>query len=115
MSRVRWPAFLGRALAVWLAISSTAWAQPRPYIGYAYPAGGQQGTTFQVRIGGQGPDNVLKALISGTGAKARILEFHRRLNPQEVQLLREQIRELRSAAATGSAAAIGQGGKTQAH
>ncbi len=58
MFRVRWPAVLGPALAVWLAISSTAQAQPRPYIGYAYPAGGQQGTTFQVRLGGQGPDNV---------------------------------------------------------
>ena len=47
------PRVLG--LVAWLATASAACgAGPRPYIGYVYPAGGQQGTTFQVRLGGQG-------------------------------------------------------------
>ena len=41
-----------------LAIAPAALAQTRPYIGFVYPAGGQQGTTFQVRLGGQGLDDV---------------------------------------------------------
>jgi len=49
MTTLRWPALLG--LAVCLAANPAALGQPRPYIGYAYPAGGRQGTTFQVRLG----------------------------------------------------------------
>lgn len=105
MSRVRYPAVLALALAVWLAVSSTAWAQPRPYIGFVYPAGGQQGTTFQVRLGGQGLDDVREVLISGTGARARVVAYHRRLNPQEIQLLREQLKELNDPPPGGSAIA----------
>ena len=40
------------ALAVLLATAPAAWAQ-RPYIGFVYPAGGQQGTTFQIKLGGK--------------------------------------------------------------
>jgi len=103
MTRVPWPAVLG--LAAWLATTSAAFAQVRPYIGYAYPAGGQQGTTFQVRLGGQGLDDVRSVLVSGTGVQAKVVEYHRRLNNQEIQLLREQLRELKEAASAGSPAA----------
>ena len=54
-------------LAVLGAMASTVWAQNQ-YIGYVYPAGGQQGTTFPIRIGGQSlqlPDSVIV-----TGVKA---------------------------------------------
>ncbi len=103
MTRLPWPGVLG--LAAWLATSSTAFAQVRPYIGYAYPAGGQQGTTFPVRLGGQGLDDVRGVLISGPGVQARVVEYHRRLNPQEIQLLREQLKELKDAAPAGSSTA----------
>ena len=36
-----------------LAFSTIATAQQYPRIGYVYPAGGQQGTTFLVTVGGQ--------------------------------------------------------------
>jgi hypothetical protein len=94
MNRVQWPAVL--ALAACLATASAAHAQVRPYIGYAYPAGGQQGTTFQVKLGGQGLDDVDGVLVTGAGVKARVVEYLRRLNPQDIQLLREQQRELKS-------------------
>jgi len=93
MRRVRWLAVLG--LATLSAMSSAAWAQTRPYIGFVYPAGGQQGTTVRIRLGGQGLDNVDTAMISGAGAQARVVEYYRRLGNQEVSLLREQLAELR--------------------
>lgn len=92
---VHWLAFLG--LVVWLAAAPAARAQVRPYIGYVYPAGGQSGTTFEVRLGGQGLDGVNAVLVSGSGVTARVVEYYRRLNNQEVQLLNEQLRELKRA------------------
>jgi len=79
-----------------LALAPAAQAQQRPYIGYAYPAGGQQGTTFQVRLGGQGIDEIEGVTVSGPGVSAKLVECLRRLNNQEVQLLREQLRDLKS-------------------
>lgn len=70
-------------------------AQPRPYIGYAYPAGGQQGSTFEVKLGGQQLDDVCAVYVSGTGVTAKVTSYFRRMNPQEMQLLNEQKRELR--------------------
>ena len=51
MSRFTRLPILGLAMLV--AAASSAWAQSQ-YIGYVYPAGGQQGTTFPIRLGGQG-------------------------------------------------------------
>jgi len=65
------------------------------YIGFVYPAGGQQGTTFRVRLGGQGLHGINGAYVSGTGVKAIIVEYNKKMNPQEVQLLNEQLRELK--------------------
>lgn len=96
-SRLPVPRLALFALAVGLAFGPAAHAQPRPYIGFVYPAGGQQGATFQIRLGGQGLDGVDGALVTGAGVSARVIEHYRRLNNQEVQLLREQLRELRSA------------------
>ena len=80
-----------------LGIPASACAQTRPYIGYTYPAGGQQGTTFQIKLGGQGLDDVSDVLVSGSGVSAKVVEYHRRINPQEMQLLNEQMRELKRA------------------
>jgi len=80
------------SLLAWFAPIPIACAQ---YIGYVYPAGGQQGTVFQVTVGGQKLDGVDSAFISGTGVKARLLEYNKKMNPQEIQLLNEQLRELK--------------------
>jgi len=87
------------ALTVWLTASARA-----QYIGYVYPAGGQQGTTFQVRVGGQRLDGVHGAIVSGTGVTARIVEYLRPLNNQEEQLVREQLQKLKRARKTGETA-----------
>ncbi len=78
-----------------LAIAPLARAQQRPYIGFVYPAGGQQGTTIQIRVGGQGLDDLNKVFISGPGVSARIVEYHRVVNNEEAQLMREQVAELK--------------------
>jgi hypothetical protein len=80
-----------------------ALAQPRPYIGFVYPAGGQQGTTFQIRLGGQGLDDVDAVLVTGSGVAARVTENYRRLNTQELELLNEQARVLRRETMSDSA------------
>ncbi|MBI5799882.1 MAG: PPC domain-containing protein [Verrucomicrobia bacterium] len=85
-------------LAAWLVLAAWAQAQTRPYIGFAYPAGGQQGTTFQVNVGGQGLDGVNQVFVTGQGVRAKVVEYHRRLGPQEMTLMREQLGELRKAA-----------------
>lgn len=90
MMRWHWILALGGLLA-----ASAAQAQVRPYIGFVYPAGGQQGTTVQVRLGGQGLDDVHQAFVSGKGVTAKVVAYQRRLNPQEMQLLREQVLELK--------------------
>jgi hypothetical protein len=106
--RWHWILALGSLLA-----ASAAQAQVRPYIGFVYPAGGQQGTKVQVRLGGQGLDDVNRAIVSGKGVTAKVVEYQRRLSPIEIQLLREQLNELKGgsrrparelmAAATGAA------------
>jgi len=96
-------------LATWLMAAPAARAQVRPYIGFVYPAGGQQGTTFQIKLGGQGLDDVNQVFVTGSGVSAKIVEFNRALNPQEITLLNEQSKELKrgktEAASTSAASA----------
>ena len=94
------------AVALLLAIAPASRAQPRPYIGFVYPAGGQQGTTFQIRLGGQGLDEVSSVLVSGSGVTAKITENYRRLGNQEMQLLNEQLRVLKRETMSDSSRAM---------
>lgn len=96
MNRVRWLPILG--LAGWLAVVSSAYGQVQPYIGYVYPAGGQQGTTFSVKLGGQRLDDVDGVLVSGKGVSGKVAEYYRKIGPQEMTLLREQLRALKRGA-----------------
>ena len=80
-----------------LSLALPAPAQPRPYIGFVYPAGGQRGTTFPVKLGGQALDGASDVLITGTGVSARIVEGYRRIGNQEITLLNEQLKALKPA------------------
>jgi len=82
-------------VVVLTVIGFTVQAQQHPYIGYAYPAGGQQGTTFQVRLGGQALEGLNGAVVSGNGVSVKIKEYYRRINNQELDLLKQQLAELR--------------------
>jgi hypothetical protein len=68
--------------------------QAAPHIGYAYPAGGRQGTDFQVTLGGQFLNNVNRAFVSGAGVQAALVEYVKPLTPKELNRLREKLRQL---------------------
>jgi hypothetical protein len=94
------------ALAGLAASIVIAPAQPfSPRIGYAYPAGGQQGTTFSVAVGGQYLDGVTNAYVSGYGVRAAVMAHTKPLTPRQLTELRDKLKELqdRKAAARGRA------------
>lgn len=74
-----------------------------PHIGYAYPAGGRQGTTFTVSIGGQNLAGTTDAYCSSPAITARVAGYDRPLTQKEFNDLRDQIQALQQkrAAATG--------------
>src|ERR1043166_3516394 len=72
-----------------------------PHLGFVYPAGGQQGSTFTVAIGGQNLNGPVAAYVSGGGIEAKVLGFDRPLTQKELNDLREQeqaLQEKRTAA-----------------
>jgi hypothetical protein len=73
------------------ANEASAQAEKRAYIGYVYPAGGQQGTTFPARLGGQRIDGACGAVVSGTGVHVKLIDSFRKLDPQSYRLVTEQL------------------------
>jgi hypothetical protein len=86
--------FASLGLAILVAAASSARAQSQ-YIGYVYPAGGQQGTTFPIRLGGQGLVHASDLVVSGEGVSARLVDYYRVLDNQELSFLSQQLNELR--------------------
>jgi hypothetical protein len=83
-------------LALALVVALSAHAQPNaPHVGYVYPAGGRQGATFQVVVGGQFLSGVTNVCFSGDGIRATVLEYNRPLTQKEFTDLRDKFRELR--------------------
>ncbi len=82
------------ATSILLALAFTVRAQNTPHLGYVYPAGGRQGTTFQVVVGGQFLVNVTNAFVSGAGVQAKVIEYKRPLNQKEFNTMRDRLREL---------------------
>jgi hypothetical protein len=81
-------------LALAAALAAPVWAQS--YIGFVYPAGGRQGTTFRATLGGQTLDGIRGLTVSGSGVVARVVEYNGRMNNQVLQLLNEQLAELKA-------------------
>ena len=77
------------ACAVWAAGSS---GQTRRVsrIGYAFPAGGRQGSSFEVIIGGQLLRGTSKVHVTGPGVKASVVEYYKPFG----NLMRDQRQEL---------------------
>jgi hypothetical protein len=86
----RFMAIAGAALAA----ISTAQAQRAPRIGYVYPAGGQQGQTVEITVGGQGLAGATGVHFTGQGVEAEIIGFERPLSGKETELLREKLKQL---------------------
>jgi hypothetical protein len=75
-------------------LASAAAAQNAPRIGYTYPAGGQVGTSFVVKVGGQFLDGVTNAHFSGPDLEATVLEHFKPITQQQFNNLRERMQEL---------------------
>ena len=81
-------------LAILVATTCSAWAQGQ-YIGFVYPAGGQQGTTFPIRLGGQSLAYASDVVVTGEGVSTRLVDYYRVMDNQEQGLLRQQLNELK--------------------
>lgn len=83
-------------LATFILAGTAAWGAP--YIGYCYPAGGQQGTTIRVHLGGQRLMHVKNVLVSGAGVHGAFVSFEGAegpLNGIQRAYLREVIENLK--------------------
>lgn len=82
------------ALLFLTAFAASASAQPgqrpAPRIGYVYPAGGKQGSTITVSVGGQNLNGASAVYFSGDGMHARVVGYDRPLTPKEINSLRER-------------------------
>ena len=83
-------------VAVVFVAAPSAMAQQTPHIGYVYPAGGRQGTTFEVTVGGQWLNGANEAHFSGPGLKATVVDHIRPVPRGMVNKLNQKIRELRT-------------------
>lgn len=92
--------------AAGLLFAVSAFAQQNqaiPHIGYVYPAGGRQDTTFEITVGGQFLQGASEVYISGAGVRASIERYIRPLNPGQANDLREQMQKLNQKRAAGTA------------
>lgn len=90
-------AILAAVGAAWSVLAAPAMGQQQqfnPHIGYVYPAGGKQGTTFEVNIGGQNLDGVTGAYVSGHGVTATLVEYVKPINAGQATMLRDKLKEL---------------------
>lgn len=87
----------GRAILVFafLSFASIALAQQfTPHIGYVFPAGGRQGTSFQVTLGGQYLDGATNVFISGNDVQAMVIEHVKPITQGQFNKLRDAAKEL---------------------
>ena len=97
----------GVRLLPWLAVALLAslagvWAQNGPHLGYVYPAGGRQGTSFHVTVGGQLLSDPQFVDISGADVTASVVQYLRPLSDKEMgetaQFFRDMVRRRWNAA-----------------
>jgi hypothetical protein len=91
-----------RILLTILAVlhATAAFAQPgprEPRIGYVYPGGGRQGTTFEVLVGGQGLQGASELHVSADGVTGTVLHHYRpirNISAEQRQAIQQRLREL---------------------
>lgn len=66
-----------------------------PRIGYVYPAGGKQGTSFTVTVGGQYLEGVSEAQFFGKGIAARVVQYIHPINQKEDEEYKTEADKLR--------------------
>jgi hypothetical protein len=74
--------------------SAQRWRRP-PQIGYVWPAGGQQGATIEVTVGGQRLAGVKTIHVCGEGVEAELVEYVGPIRPKQLVKIRDAFREAR--------------------
>lgn len=96
---VRRPAIVG-CLVLWAFAGASGQQQAaEPRIGYAFPAGGQQGTTVTMMVGGRFLDGVDRVFVSGDGVAARVVAHDKPRSQRQLTELREKLASLQARAA----------------
>jgi hypothetical protein len=83
-----------RVIATLLMGAGLLMAQNAPRIAYLYPAGGRQGTSFEVTVGGQALRGVSRVFVVGDGVEASVAKVVEALNPGAANRMRDQLKEL---------------------
>jgi hypothetical protein len=92
-----WPLLFLGALFICVSLARAQAPTARlsgPHIGYAYPAGGRQGTTFTVTVGGQFLEGTIEAQFFGGGISARVVDYLHPTTPKEDEELKPEIEQL---------------------
>jgi len=77
-----------------VSVSAARGQETLPRLGYAYPAGGRQGTSFQITVGGQYLENIGRVTFSGDGVEARLVEGIKPITEDDVRRMRDQLTQL---------------------
>jgi len=77
-----------------VAIPALQAQQNSPHLAYVLPAGGQPGTTFEVKVGGHYLQNVTRVYVTGGDVQAAMVEYTRPMNAMQAMQLRERMQEL---------------------
>ncbi len=82
-------------LVMLLAVTSSTSAQETtPQLGYAFPAGGRQGSTLQITLGGRNLGDIKRVHFSGSGVDAKVLHKIEPMKSDEAGALRKGLTEL---------------------
>ncbi|MCC6730871.1 MAG: PPC domain-containing protein [Chthonomonadales bacterium] len=92
--RFRLPLCLA-ALLAFAPGTSAQRAQQSPHIGYLFPAGGRQGASLDITVGGQLLRGAAAVVVSGEGVRASVGAYDRPLTPREVRQIRDRLQEAR--------------------
>ena len=70
-------------LAAWPAcvLAGASQSDAHPHIGYVYPAGGQRGTTFETKLGGEDIYGTTAAIVSGKGVTVVVADAKEPVRP----------------------------------
>jgi hypothetical protein len=77
--------------------------QLAPRIGYVFPAGGRQGTTLEVTVGGRALDGITDVRVTGAGIRVTVGEHVKPINAGMAGNLRDKLKELRDKPAKDAA------------
>jgi hypothetical protein len=99
--RLRHAAHAAAAAIVLVASAPARGQQPAgPHAGFAYPAGGRQGTTVEVTVGGRSLEGVTGVVFTARGLEAEIAGYDKPLSQREITELRDKAQELQKSTMT---------------